>query len=109
MDIVYTFFQTKQATNVAVSYSVRQAFVGARLSLPYFRRPSFNILTTSAYLEAFNLDTLHARRVVEPRVTSHSTGVGALLGHQLQHRRQKGRDALSLILLKVVLLAQHVR
>ena len=41
-------------------------------------------------------------------MTRHSAGVGALVGHELEHGREKIGNAAALLFLKVVLLAQHV-
>lgn len=38
----------------------------------------------------------------------HASRIGALLGHELEHRTQKVADASGLLLTEVVLLAQHV-
>lgn len=41
-------------------------------------------------------------------MTGHAAGVCSLLGHELQHRSQEGRDALSLVLFEMVFLLKDV-
>lgn len=77
-------------------------------SFPRLCGPPFNFLASTAHLQALHLDTLHPRRVLEPGVGRHAAGVGALVWNQLEHGCEKGRDALGLVLLEVVLFAQDV-
>ncbi len=78
------------------------------LPLPHLIRPPFYTLAAAADLDLVNLDPLHAGRVLEPRVAGHAAGVGALLGHELEHRGEEVGDAAALVLLEVVLLAEDV-
>ena len=80
----------------------------SRRSFPRLRRPAFYILAFAADLESVDLDAFHARRVLQPSVRRHSTCVGAFIGDEFKHGTQKGRDALGLVLLEMVLFAQHI-
>lgn len=78
------------------------------LPFPDFGGPSVDTLSTSANIQPRQLDTLHARRVRQPGVTSHAAGVCSLLRHELQHGKEEIGHALALFFLEVVLLPENV-
>lgn len=78
------------------------------LSSPDFVGPPVYTLAPASNFQPVNLDAFHTGRVLQPNVARHSARVGPLLGDELQHRNQKIRDALCLILLEVVLLLKNV-
>jgi hypothetical protein len=78
------------------------------LPLPDLARPPIYTLPATAHLDLVNLDPLHPRSILQPQMTGHTTGIGALLGDELEHGGQEIGDAAALLLLEVVLLAQDV-
>lgn len=88
-----------------------RAGVGCRLPLPltHLAGPALDALAAGPGLEPLDADAAHSRRVVEPRVRRHASGVRTLLGHELEHGLEEVRDAPRLVGVEVVLLAQDVR
>ena len=83
-------------------------FQAPSLPLPHLARPPIYTLPAAADLDLVDPDPLHAGGVLEPEVAGHAARVGALLGHELEHRGEEVGDALALLLLEVVLLAEDV-
>ena len=78
------------------------------LSLANLACPALYALAATAHLDPRDDDARHSGSVGKPLVSGHASCVGALLWDQLEHWQQKVGELAGLLVLEVVLFAQHV-